>query len=78
MTEDEREDYYNRVARKLARMADGDTFHLDEVSQGNRDFFLECASRFISVSRTGPYWWEYDADARTLTKHVHSKWRRLI
>lgn len=78
MTEDEREDYYNRVAKKLAGMADGDTFHLDEVSQANRDFFLQCASRFISVSRTGPYWWTYDAGERTLTKHAHYKWRRFL
>ena len=64
--------YYERVAGMLSRMKDGETFHIRErVRPENKEKFLKCFRWFAGVYVDGPWWWEWDDERDTITKHFN-------
>lgn len=70
--------YYERVASMLSRMKDGETFRMRErVTEANREKFLACFKWFAGVTHGGPWWWEWDDECETITKHEQMWYKEM-
>lgn len=73
------DDYFDRVALMLARMKDGESFSiLDNVSEENRERFLECFQYYEGRLPGNFYWWDYDDEKMIITKRAYPRTKKLL